>query len=80
MFFLFPRLEHPAGWICARYKSLLLLLYSIVFHIFKQVMDNKLRNLLKRGMEEECINRLEEDNILFPLNNILFPRNNICFV
>ena len=26
MFFLFPRLEHPAGWICARYKSLLLLL------------------------------------------------------
>ena len=25
-FFLFPRLEHPAGWICARYKSLLLLL------------------------------------------------------
>ena len=28
MFFLFPRLEHPAGWICARYKSLLLLLLS----------------------------------------------------
>ena len=27
MFFLFPRLEHPAGWICARYKSLLLLLF-----------------------------------------------------
>ena len=26
MFFLFLRLEHPAGWICARYKSLLLLL------------------------------------------------------
>ena len=26
MFFLFPRLEHPAGWICARYKSLLLVL------------------------------------------------------
>ena len=26
MFFLFPHLEHPAGWICARYKSLLLLL------------------------------------------------------
>ena len=26
MFFLFPRLEHTAGWICARYKSLLLLL------------------------------------------------------
>ena len=26
MFFLFPRLEHPAGWIRARYKSLLLLL------------------------------------------------------
>ena len=25
-FFLLPRLEHPAGWICARYKSLLLLL------------------------------------------------------
>ena len=25
-FFLFPRLEHPSGWICARYKSLLLLL------------------------------------------------------
>ena len=29
MFFLFPRLEHPAGWICARYKSLLLLLLDI---------------------------------------------------
>ena len=29
MFFLFPRLEHPAGWICARYKSLLLLLLLI---------------------------------------------------
>ena len=26
MLFLFPRLERPAGWICARYKSLLLLL------------------------------------------------------
>ena len=26
MFFLFPHLEHPAGYICARYKSLLLLL------------------------------------------------------
>ena len=25
-FSLFPRLEHPAGWICARYKSLILLL------------------------------------------------------
>ena len=31
MFFLFPRLEHPAGWICARYKSLLLLQYSSEF-------------------------------------------------
>ena len=29
-FFLFPRLEHPAEWICARYKSLLLLLLLIV--------------------------------------------------
>ena len=33
---MFPRLEHPAGWICARYKSLLLLLLllyiSLVFH------------------------------------------------
>ena len=31
MFFLFLRLEHPAGWICARYKSLLLLLLLIIF-------------------------------------------------
>ena len=30
MFFLFPRLEHPAGWICARYKSLLLLLLLLI--------------------------------------------------
>ena len=30
MFFLFPRLEHPAGWICAHYKSLLLLLLLVV--------------------------------------------------
>ena len=29
MFVLFPRLEHPAGWICARYKSLLLLLLLV---------------------------------------------------
>ena len=27
VFTLFPRLEHPAGWICARYKSLLLVLF-----------------------------------------------------
>ena len=32
MFFLFPRLEHPAGWICARYKSLLLLLLLLKLH------------------------------------------------
>ena len=29
VFFLFPCIEHPAGWICARYKSLLLLLYYL---------------------------------------------------
>ena len=33
MFFLFPRLEHPAGWICARYKSLLLLLLLLLLKI-----------------------------------------------
>ena len=27
MLFLFPRLEHPAEWVCARYKSLLVLLF-----------------------------------------------------
>ena len=32
MFFLFPRLEHPAGWICARYKSLLLLLLLLTLY------------------------------------------------
>ena len=25
-FFLFPRLEHPAGWICTRYKSIFLII------------------------------------------------------
>ena len=42
MFFLFPRFEHPAGWICARYKSLLLLRYPYLllswvmppYHVF----------------------------------------------
>ena len=34
MFFTFLRLEHPAGWICALYKSLLL--FIIIIIIFKQ--------------------------------------------
>ena len=35
MFFtLFPRLEHPAGWVCARYKLLLLLLLLLLERIF----------------------------------------------
>ena len=34
MFFLFLRLEHPAGWICARYKSLLLLLFESDFLVY----------------------------------------------
>ena len=38
-FFLFPRLEHPAGWICARYKSLLLLLLLWSEH-FQQDMES----------------------------------------
>ena len=33
MFFLFPRLEHPAGWICARYKSLLFIYYYLFIFI-----------------------------------------------
>ena len=36
MFFLFPRLEHPAGWICARYKSLLLLLLLLLLSSYYQ--------------------------------------------
>ena len=30
MFFLFPRLEHPAGWICARYKSVIIIIIMII--------------------------------------------------
>ena len=40
---LFPRLEHPIGWICARYKSVLLLLFiinidhvAVIKHEYKQ--------------------------------------------
>ena len=41
MFVLFPRLEHTAGWICARYKSLLLLLkfvYSFISNIYEIIV------------------------------------------
>ena len=30
--FLYSRLEHPAGWICARYKSSVLLLLLKLLH------------------------------------------------
>ena len=35
MFFLFPRLERPAGWICARYKALLLLLSMYMYLVLR---------------------------------------------
>ena len=44
MFFLFPRLEHPAGWICARYKSLLLLL---LLGVNAMVVPHRLNGNLK---------------------------------
>ena len=40
MFFLFPRLERPAGWICARYKSLLLLLLLLFIFYFLYLFFN----------------------------------------
>ena len=39
MFFLFPRLEHPAGWICARYKSLLLLLLLNSWYLYSHLIS-----------------------------------------
>ena len=46
MFFLFLRLEHPAGWICARYKSLLLLL--LLINITQAINEPQIHEVIKQ--------------------------------
>ena len=57
MFFLFPRLEHPAGWICARYKSLLLLVVVVVSTRFIQLLLTvALLSSSVNGIQHACVN------------------------
>ena len=39
--FLDSRLEHPAGWICARYKSSVLLLLLLLLYLRKNLLGSK---------------------------------------
>ena len=45
MFFLFLRLERPAGWICARYKFVLLLLLNSKHHFYSVLYIKKFPNI-----------------------------------